>query len=67
MDATPVPIVTADRVSDADGVHAVRGILGISFFDETRCRRGLARLRGYKKSKFGTPVHDDSSVTALTR
>ena len=61
MDATPTPIVTADRVSDADGIHAVRGILGISFFDETRCRRGLARLRGYKKSKFGTPVHDDSS------
>ena len=24
-------------------------------------RRGLARLRGYKKSKFGTPVHDDAS------
>ena len=61
MDATPTPIVTADRVSDADGIHAVRGILGIAWFDETKCRRGLARLRGYKKSKFGTPVHDDSS------
>jgi phage terminase large subunit len=61
MDATPVPILTAERVSDADGVSAVRGILGISWFDEERCRRGLARLRGYKKSKFGTPVHDDHS------
>ena len=61
MDATPVPILTADRVNDADGIHAVRGILGITWFDEHRCRRGLARLRGYKKSKFGTPVHDDAS------
>jgi phage terminase large subunit len=61
IDATPTPILTADRVSDADGVSAVRGILGISWFDEQRCRRGLARLRGYKKSKFGTPVHDDHS------
>ncbi len=61
MGSTDVPILTADRVSDADGVHAVRGILGVAWFDEERCRRGLARLRGYKKSKFGTPVHDDAS------
>jgi phage terminase large subunit len=61
MDATPVPILTADRVNDADGISAVRGVLGVAWFDEHRCRRGLARLRGYKKSKFGTPVHDDSS------
>jgi phage terminase large subunit len=61
MDATPVPILTAERVSDADGVNAVRGLLGIAWFDEQRCRRGLARLRGYKKSRFGTPVHDDHS------
>ena len=61
MDATPTPILTADRVNDADGVSAVRGVLGVAWFDEDRCRRGLARLRGYKKSKFGTPVHDDSS------
>jgi hypothetical protein len=61
MDATPVPILTAPRVNDADGVSAVRGVLGISWFDEQRCRRGLARLRGYKRSKFGTPVHDDHS------
>jgi phage terminase large subunit len=61
MDGTPVPVLTADRVNDADGVSAVRGLLGVAWFDEVRCRRGLARLRGYKKSKFGTPVHDDSS------
>jgi hypothetical protein len=61
MRATEVPIVTAPRVNDADGISAVRGLLGVSWFDEHRCRRGLARLRGYKRSKFGTPVHDDAS------
>lgn len=61
MDQTPVPVLTAPRVPDADGIAAVRGVLGVAWFDEQRCRRGLARLRGYKKSKFGTPVHDDSS------
>jgi hypothetical protein len=61
MDLTPTPILTAPRVADPDGISAVRGILGIAWFDETRCRRGLARLRGYKRSKFGTPVHDDHS------
>ena len=61
MDATPVPVLTAPRVNDADGISAVRGVLGISWFNEATTRRGLARLRGYKRSKFGTPVHDDSS------
>ena len=61
MDATPTPILTAPRVNDADGISAVRGILGVAWFDENRTRRGLARLRGYKRSKFGAPVHDDAS------
>jgi hypothetical protein len=61
MDSTPIPILTADRVNDADGISAVRGVLGISWFNEATTRRGLARLRGYKRSKFGTPVHDDAS------
>ena len=61
MESTPVPVLTADRVNDSDGIAAVRGILGISWFNEATTRRGLARLRGYKRSKFGTPVHDDSS------
>jgi hypothetical protein len=61
MNSTDVPILTAPRVNDADGISAVRGVLGIAWFDEQRCRRGLTRLRGYKRSKFGTPVHDDAS------
>jgi hypothetical protein len=61
MNSTPVPILTAPRVSDPDGIAAVRGVLGMSWFDEQRCRRGLARLRGYKRSKFGSPIHDDAS------
>jgi len=60
-DSSPIPILVAPRVPDADGIAAVRGLLGVSYFDQTRCRRGLARLRGYKKSKMGTPVHDDAS------
>src|SRR5207342_3323961 len=60
-DSSPIPILVAPRVPDPDGIAAVRGLLGVSYFDETRCRRGLARLRGYKKSKMGTPVHDDAS------
>ena len=61
MDMTPTPILTAPRVTDPDGISAVRGILGVAWFDAVRCRRGLARLRGYKRRKFGTPVHDDHS------
>jgi phage terminase large subunit len=61
MDMTPVPVLTAPRVHDPDGIAAVRGILGVAYFDAQRCKRGLARLRGYKRNKFGTPVHDDAS------
>ena len=47
-----LPILTAPRVNDADGVSAVRGVLGISWFNEATTRRGLARLQGLQKIKI---------------
>src|SRR5215469_8301671 len=51
------PVVTAPFCSVEDGVNAARGLLGVSWFDAERCRKGLAMLRGYHKSKMGLPVH----------
>ena len=55
------PVITVPRHSPEDGIVAARGVLGTSWFDEQSCRRGLARLRSYRKGKSGTPVHDDAS------
>jgi hypothetical protein len=55
------PVIAVPRHDPADGIAAVRGVLGVSWFDETKCRRGLARLRSYRRGKTGTPVHDDAS------
>lgn len=52
------PIITVPRIrSKEDGIHAARAILGSSWFDETKCKIGLAMLRGYHKSAMGQPVH----------
>jgi hypothetical protein len=55
------PVITVPRHDPADGIVAARGILGLSWFDEAKTRRGLARLRSYRRSKTGTPIHDDAS------
>ena len=55
------PVITVPQHNPADGITAVRGVLGVSWFDETKCRRGLARLRSYRRGKTGMPVHDDAS------
>ena len=55
------PVVTVPQHNPADGITAVRGVLGVSWFDEQSCRRGLARLRSYRRGKTGQPVHDDAS------
>jgi phage terminase large subunit len=55
------PVITVPRHDPADGIAASRGVLGVSWFDESACRRGLARLRAYRRGKTGTPVHDDAS------
>jgi phage terminase large subunit len=55
------PVITVPRHSPEDGIAAARGVLGVSWFDEVNTRRGLARLRSYRRGKTGMPVHDDAS------
>jgi hypothetical protein len=57
-------VITVPQHNPADGIVAVRGILGIAWFDDIKCRKGLARLRAYRRSKTGQPVHDLASHTA---
>jgi hypothetical protein len=52
------PIITAPIASPEDGIVAARGLLGISWFDAERTKKGLSMLRGYRKNKQGRPVHD---------
>ena len=54
-------MVVAPFASVEDGIAASRGILGLSWFDEKRCKKGLGRLRGYRKNAQGREVHDDAS------
>ena len=61
VDLLDAPVITVPRHDPADGIAAARGVLGVSWFDEQSCRRGLARLRAYRRGKTGTPVHDDAS------
>ena len=58
------PIIVAPLASPEDGISAVRGILGICWFNEEATRKGLSALRAYKRSKLGRPVHDWASHPA---
>jgi len=51
------PVVTAPFAGPEDGIAAARGLMGLSYFDQVKCRKGLAMLRGYRKNKMGNPVH----------
>ena len=51
------PVITAPFAGVEDGIAAARGLLGLSWFDQVKCRKGLAMLRGYRKNKMGNPVH----------
>jgi len=51
------PIITAPFANPGDGITAARGLLGLSWFDQVNCRKGLAMLRGYHRNKMGQPVH----------
>jgi phage terminase large subunit len=51
------PIITAPYAGVEDGIAAARSLLGSSWFDQVKCRQGLAMLRGYRKNKMGNPVH----------
>jgi hypothetical protein len=58
------PIVVSPLSSPEDGISAVRGVLGISWFNEETTRKGISALRAYKRSKLGRPVHDWASHPA---
>jgi phage terminase large subunit len=58
------PVLTVPNHNTEDGVTATRGVLGVSWFDETACRRGLARLRAYRKGKNGQAVPDEAEDAA---
>ena len=51
------PVITAPMAGVDDGIAAARGLLGLSWFDQVKCRKGLGMLRGYRKNKMGNPVH----------
>ena len=45
-------------------IAAARGLLGISWFDAVKTKRGMSGLRGYRRSKMGKPIHDWASHPA---
>ena len=47
------PVITVPNHSTEDGIGATRAALGVVWFDEEACRRGLARLRSYRRGKSG--------------
>jgi hypothetical protein len=51
------PIITAPMGSPEDGIAASRTLLGRSWFDAVKCKKGLSMLRGYRRNKMGRPVH----------
>jgi hypothetical protein len=58
------PIITVPNHSTEDGISCVRNVLGSSWFDEAATRKGLARLRSYRRGKSGVAVPDESEDCA---
>ena len=58
------PVITVPSHSTEDGITATRASLGVSWFDEQACRRGLARLRAYRRGKSGIAVPDEAEDAA---
>jgi hypothetical protein len=58
------PVITVPNHSTDDGITATRGSLGISWFDEEATRKGLARLRSYRRGKSGIAVADEAEDAA---
>ena len=58
------PIITVPQHNTEDGITAVRATLGVSWFDEESTRKGLARLRSYRKGKSGIAVADEAEDAA---
>ena len=58
------PVVTVPSHSTEDGITATRACLGVSWFNEESTRKGLARLRSYRKGKSGIAVADEAEDAA---
>jgi phage terminase large subunit len=58
------PVIKVPNHSTDDGITATRGCLGISFFDAVATRKGLARLRAYRRGKNGQAVQDEAEDAA---
>jgi phage terminase large subunit len=58
------PVITVPQHNTEDGITATRASLGVSWFDEDACRKGLARLRSYRKGKSGVAVPDEAEDAA---
>ena len=58
------PVLTVPNHNTEDGITATRGVLGVSWFDENACRRGLARIRSYRRGKTGIAVPDEAEDAA---
>lgn len=58
------PVITVPNHNTEDGIQATRGVLGVSWFDQDACRKGLARIRSYRRGKSGVAVPDESEDAA---
>ena len=58
------PVITVPNHNTEDGITATRASLGVSWFDEESTRKGLARLRSYRKGKHGVAVADEAEDAA---
>jgi hypothetical protein len=58
------PVITVPQHSTEDGITVTRAKLGTSWFDEEKTRRGLARLRSYRKGRTGAAISDESEDAA---
>ena len=58
------PVITVPNHSTDDGITATRAALGTSWFEETATRKGLARLRAYRKGKNGNAIADEAEDAA---
>ena len=63
-DLLPEPVITVPNHSTEDGITATRASLGVSWFDQTNTRRGLARLRAYRRGKTGNAIPDEAEDCA---
>ena len=58
------PVITVPSHNTEDGITATRACLGVSWFDEIATRRGLARLRAYRRGKSGIAIPDEAEDAA---